>query len=83
MKSTGRTRGVDGLGRIVIPKEIRKSFGITDNEDSLEIFTEGNTIILKKYEPCCTFCGEAKNVVTYKDKNICPACLEELKTLKR
>lgn len=83
MKSTGRTRGVDGLGRIVIPKEIRKAFDITDNEDSLEIFTEGNMIILKKYEPCCTFCGEAKDVLTYKDRNICPSCLEDIKTLKK
>lgn len=81
MKSTGRTRGVDGLGRIVIPKEIRKAFDIVDNKDSLEIFTEGNTIILKKYEPCCTFCGEAKDVMTYKNKNICPSCLAALKNL--
>lgn len=79
MKSTGRTRGVDGLGRIVIPKEIRQQFDITDNVDSLEIFTEGNMIILKKYQPGCIFCGEAANLVTYKDKKICQGCLEALK----
>lgn len=50
MKSTGMTRKVDELGRIVIPKEIRRNFGI-DEKESLEIFTEENRIILRKYEP--------------------------------
>lgn len=50
MKSTGMTRKVDELGRIVIPKEIRRNFGIEEKE-SLEIFTEENCIILRKYEP--------------------------------
>lgn len=83
MKSTGRTRGVDGLGRIVIPKEIRKAFGIVENEDSLEIFTDGNMIVLKKYEPCCTFCGEAKGITSFREKNICSSCLEELGVPKK
>ena len=48
MKSTGVTRRVDDLGRIVIPKEIRKNLGIRDGE-SLEIFTEEDSIILKKH----------------------------------
>jgi transcriptional pleiotropic regulator of transition state genes len=36
-------------------------------------------IILKKYEPACIFCGNAKDVIQYKGKNICPACMEEFK----
>ena len=48
MKSTGVTRKIDDLGRIVIPKEIRKNLGIRDGE-SLEIFTEEDNIILKKH----------------------------------
>lgn len=48
MKSTGVTRKIDELGRIVIPKEIRKNLGIRDGE-SLEIFTENDSIILKKH----------------------------------
>ena len=48
MKSTGVTRKIDDLGRIVIPKEIRKNLGIRDGE-SLEIFTEEDSIILKKH----------------------------------
>ena len=48
MKSTGVIRKIDELGRIVIPKEIRKNLGIRDGE-SLEIFTENDSIILKKH----------------------------------
>jgi AbrB family transcriptional regulator, transcriptional pleiotropic regulator of transition state genes len=54
MKSTGIVRKVDQLGRIVIPIEIREIFDIKI-KDGLEIFTEDNTIILKKYEPYCVF----------------------------
>ena len=48
MKQTGVTRKIDELGRIVIPKEIRKNLGIRDGE-ALEIFTSEDSIILKKY----------------------------------
>ena len=48
MKSTGVIRRIDELGRIVIPKEIRRHLGIREGEN-LEIFTEENQIILKKY----------------------------------
>lgn len=48
MKQTGVTRKIDELGRIVIPKEIRKNLGIRDGE-TLEIFTSEDSIILKKY----------------------------------
>lgn len=50
MQSTGITRKVDELGRVVIPKELRDNFGIKE-KDSLEIFTNGSNIILRKYEP--------------------------------
>ena len=57
MKATGIVRKIDSLGRIVIPKELRRVFDIKDDEDVLEIFVEGNTIVLKKYEPACIFCN--------------------------
>ena len=49
--------------------------------DSLEIYVEGSTIILKKYEPACIFCGDAKDVVNYKGRNICRTCLDEMKKI--
>ena len=78
MKSTGLVRKVDPLGRIVIPMELRKILGIKES-NPMEIYTEGDQIILKKYEPSCIFCGEGKDVINYKGKNICKHCLDEIK----
>ncbi|MFX0547977.1 AbrB/MazE/SpoVT family DNA-binding domain-containing protein [Hathewaya histolytica] len=78
MKSTGIVRKIDELGRIVIPIELRRTLDI-EIKDSLEIFVEGEHIILKKYNPSCIFCGDARDVINYKSKNICKSCLLELK----
>lgn len=78
MKSTGIVRKVDELGRVVIPIELRRTLTI-EEKDSLEIYVDGEHIILKKYEPACIFCGDARDVKSYKGKNICPACMDELK----
>ena len=81
MKSTGVVRRVDELGRIVIPIELRRTLDIAE-KDALEIYVEGEQIILSKYQPSCVFCGEAKEVINYKGKIICKSCLEEMKGLK-
>jgi len=78
MKATGITRKLDTLGRIVIPVELKRTLNI-ENRDSIEIFTEGDTIILRKYEPACIFCRNAKDVSNYKGKNICSVCRSELR----
>lgn len=78
MKSTGIVRKVDELGRVVLPMELRRTLDIGE-KDALEIFTEGASIILKKYEPACIFCADAKDVINYKGKNICVNCMKELK----
>ena len=80
MTSTGIVRKVDELGRIVLPIELRRTLEIAER-DSLEIYVEGSTIILKKYEPACIFCGDAKDVVNYKGRNICRTCLDEMKKI--
>lgn len=80
MKSTGIVRQIDSLGRIVLPIELRRTLEIGE-KDSLEIFIEDNTIILKKYQPSCIFCGNAKDVILFKGRNICPACRQELTSL--
>ena len=77
MKSTGIVRKVDELGRIVIPIELRRTMGI-EEKDSLEIYIDEEKIILKKYEPACIFCGSAKDVSTYKGRNICSLCANEI-----
>lgn len=78
MKSTGIVRRVDDLGRIVIPKELRNTFDI-NVRDALEIYTDSDKIILKKYSPACIFCGSADDIVNFKGKNICAKCVEEFK----
>jgi len=50
MKSTGIVRKVDELGRVVIPKELRRTLGI-EEKDPVEIFIDGDQIILQKYQP--------------------------------
>ena len=81
MKSTGMVRKVDDLGRVVLPKELRQMLGIEKSETMdacVEIFVDGENIVLKKYEPACMFCGEAKGVVSFKGRLICPACIAQL-----
>ena len=80
MKSTGIVRKVDELGRIVLPIELRRTLDI-DVKDALEIYVEGNQIILKKYEPACVFCGSSKDVIHFTDKNVCRSCIRDLESI--
>lgn len=77
MKSTGIVRKVDELGRIVLPIELRRKMSIAVR-DPLEIYVDGDCIILKKYEPACIFCGNSNSISTYKSKLICKKCCNEL-----
>lgn len=81
MKSTGIVRKVDELGRIVIPIELRRTLDI-EIKDALEIYVDRDQIILKKYEPACLFCGNARDVQNYKGKNICQECLDSISKMK-
>jgi transcriptional pleiotropic regulator of transition state genes len=78
MKSTGIVRKVDELGRVVLPIELRRTLHIED-KDSIEIFVEGERVVLKKYEPSCIFCGNAAHVTTFRGKKICRHCLNTLR----
>ena len=77
MKSTGIVRKVDELGRIVLPIEVRRTLGI-EEKDRIEIFVDGESIILRKYQPACIFCDNAKDISNYKGKNICPDCIRAM-----
>ncbi|WP_045144966.1 AbrB/MazE/SpoVT family DNA-binding domain-containing protein [Clostridium butyricum] len=78
MKSTGVVRKVDELGRIVLPIELRRSLDIAE-KDALEIYVDGEQVVLKKYQPACVFCGEARDISNYKGKNICSECIKDIK----
>ena len=71
---------MDELGRIVLPIELRRTLDIGE-KDALEIYVDGGSIILKKYAPSFVFCNDTKGVTNYKGKNVCAACMRELKRL--
>ena len=77
MKSTGITRKVDELGRIVLPIELRRTLDIAVR-DELEIYMESDHIVLQKFEPSCVFCGSARNLMSYRGKNVCMDCVHNM-----
>ena len=81
IKSTGIVRKVDELGRLVIPMELRNKLSIQE-KDPLEIFVDGSSIILKKYNPNCIFCGNSKDLLVFQDNLICSKCKNKIAALK-
>jgi transcriptional pleiotropic regulator of transition state genes len=78
IKATGIVRRVDDLGRIVIPVELRRTYGIAE-QDALEIFTQGaDQIVLRKYLPLCVFCGDGMDVMAFEGKTVCGPCRSRL-----
>lgn len=77
LKSTGIVRKVDELGRVVIPIELRRTLGIGE-KDALEIYVDGERIMLKKYEPACIFTGNADDLIYFKGKMISRSIIPEL-----
>ncbi|MEA4854703.1 MAG: AbrB/MazE/SpoVT family DNA-binding domain-containing protein [Christensenella sp.] len=80
MKSTGIVRLLDPLGRIVLPIEIRRTLDL-QKKDPLEIFIEGDCILLKKYKSSCVFCDSTKDLTVYQGKSICVDCLRKMTEL--
>ncbi len=77
MKSTGVVRRVDQLGRIVLPKELRDTFGIAE-KTPLAIFVDGDDIILRKYGNSCVFCGEEAEGFSFFNKLLCKKCAHKI-----
>lgn len=77
MKSTGMVRKVDEFGRVVLPIELRRTMDIQE-KDPLEIYVEGENIILRKYHEACVFCGSVRHIVSFSGRYVCPECIEKL-----
>ena len=77
MKATGIVRKLDSLGRVSLPIELRRSLSL-DLKDPVEIFVDGDSIILKKYEPRDIFTGESKDLIEYQGKMISKDTIREL-----
>ncbi|HVL64560.1 MAG TPA: AbrB/MazE/SpoVT family DNA-binding domain-containing protein [Actinomycetota bacterium] len=77
MKSTGVVRKIDELGRIVLPSEIRRVFGIREG-DQLDISVDGERVILEKRQDVCLFCSSQEELVEFRGRNVCARCAGEL-----
>lgn len=77
MKTTGIVRNLDELGRIVIPKSVRKAVGF-EAKDPIEIYLEEKTVILKRYHNSCIFCGSDQELTDFENKKICKKCLKKI-----
>ena len=82
MKSTGIVRRIDDLGRVVLPVELRRTLDL-EVRDPVEIFIEGDAIVLRKYDAACLFCGATRELLSYRGKQICRSCLRRLRGNKR
>lgn len=76
LKSTGIVRNFDALGRICIPIEIRRSFGLI--KGAAEIFIDGDQVVLKKYSDVdkCRLCGSEKEILKVSGVPICGTCAQ-------
>ncbi len=83
MKSTGIIRGLDNMGRVVIPKEIRKFLDMTEGIDEIEIYMQDDCIVLKKYKPTCIFCNGEDDCIKYEGHTVCKNCIEKLQITKQ
>lgn len=69
----GIVRHVDELGRIVIPVEIRRSYGI-EVHDPLEITVRGDTILLARPRTECVICGSGRALTEFRERMVCAEC---------
>lgn len=74
---TGVARKVDQLGRVVLPAEVRRRFGIRPG-DMIEISVDSDAILLSKVEDRCVFCSGAADLIEFSGKRVCPACISRL-----
>ena len=74
---TGIVRKIDDLGRIVLPAETRRLFNIHEG-DQLAISVDGDTILIRKLEDTCTFCGSTADVASFKGKGVCARCRAQI-----
>lgn len=75
--SSALVRRLDAVGRLVLPCEIRETLMLPEGTP-LAVFTDGETLILRRHEPLCIFCGSGENLIAQNGKNICRACAEKL-----
>lgn len=77
MKSLGIVRRIDSFGRVVLPMELRRLMDL-DQDSAVELYVDGENIILHKYNPACIFCGSFDSLKTFEGKAICESCSKRI-----
>lgn len=78
MRTISALRKIDGAGRIVLPKDLRKKLLLVEDHDFLELYTDGDEIILRKHSPTCLFCKTDSDLIEYMDRRVCRSCIEKM-----
>ncbi|MCH5170556.1 MAG: AbrB family transcriptional regulator [Oscillospiraceae bacterium] len=83
MKSAKIVRTIDDNGRVVIPKHLIKDIFKARPEEniSVEVLYTEDSVILKRFQPSCSFCDSCDGLKEYNGMKICPDCLEKIKQL--
>lgn len=71
-------RKVDELGRIVIPKHIRKKLGL-ETKTKVSFETDGERLIVTKAYPTCAICGSDERLIDFRGKPICADCISMIR----
>lgn len=82
MKATGCTRPIDKLGRVVIPMELRRTLALKTG-DVMAFFVDGESIVLQKHNPGCTFCGNMDDMTEFGGQKVCSGCKDEIRKAPR
>lgn len=77
-KATGIIRRVDDLGRVVIPKEIRRALEYRDDQPLEVIIQKDGDVLLRKFERGCVFCGSVRELRAFNTKVVCKFCAKRI-----
>lgn len=80
MRRKGNTRTIDELGRIVVPIEFRNALNVKPG-DFFDMELNGESIIISKVNPACTFCSSTEELISFEGKTVCKKCCEKISNL--
>lgn len=78
MRNLGIVRRIDELGRIVIPKEVRRSLG-WESGTPMEMNVEHETLIISEYKIKCALCGNEDDLADFMNKKVCTTCISKIR----
>ncbi len=78
MKSLGIIRKLDNAGRFVMPISLRRTLGLDKADGAVEIFVDGDTVMLRRYSPACIFCKSMDDTLAFADTIVCRECAKKL-----